>query len=174
MSRSEVDAVAIERFLQEIDWQTLTKMYGCAHNSIIGFIASEWIKQNSINSIIDGAPSPKIGAGRLGQKNADLLLCRGDQLFAVVEVESGVSNYRDKLETLLSYLEKKHFAGLQFGLLVMINVYDVAREKLYKHNWNSVKKIVERVKEGISLVSLEKRKMSSDESVVGSLRKRNI
>jgi len=41
---------------------------------------------------LDGAPSPVIGAKRQGQKYADLILCKRNQPFIVVEVETLVSN----------------------------------------------------------------------------------
>lgn len=78
----------IEDLLKAFRWNTLQRMYGCAHSSIIGFISTEWINLSSKNSILDGAPSPKTGKGRLGQKNADILLCRGDKPIIPVEVET--------------------------------------------------------------------------------------
>ena len=83
-----MNTVGIEKFLNEFKWETLSRMYGLARSSVIGFISSERIKRSSENSIIDGVPSAKTGGGRKGQRNADILLCKGDKPFVVVEVET--------------------------------------------------------------------------------------
>jgi len=163
-------------------------MYGSAHSSIIGFISTEWINLSKDNSIFDGAPSPITGKGRSGQKNADLLLCERNRPLIVVEVESGVSKYTKKIESILDYFKKtedtEDFDGLQWGLMVMSNVYYGGPKKdkkdenyvQCKHNWEKIK---EKVKEegkdsAIALVSIEKSKAQLDKSTPwGRLRKRN-
>ena len=91
--------------LKAFRWATLEAMYGCAHSSIIGFISTEWINQSEHNSILDGAPSSSIGKGRSGQKNADIILCKGDRPFIPVEVETLVNKYSEKVESLSTYLD---------------------------------------------------------------------
>jgi len=149
-------------------------MYGSANSSIIGFIATEWINLSKDNSILDGAPSPIIGNGRLGQRNADLLLCKGNRPLIVVEVESGVSKYTEKIKSILCYLKNTNdFDGLQWGLLVMSNVYGVPQNMCYKHNWDEIKTLVKAENDAIALVSIEKSKAHLDKSTLGRLRKRN-
>lgn len=149
-------------------------MYGSANSSIIGFISTDWINQSKDNSILDGAPSPIIGKGRSGQKNADLLLCKRDKPLIVVEVESGVSKYEEKIDSILKYLNNREdFDGIEFGLLIMSNVYDSLKGTKYKHNWTSIKDKVKKTKEAIVLVSIEKSKAQPDNSPLSRLRGRN-
>lgn len=124
-------------------WGLLRRMYGCPHSSIIGFISSEWIRLSKDNQVIDGAPSAKTGEGIKGQKVADILLCRKNRPFGVVEIESGVSNYKAKIGSILKYFRnKKDFNGLEFGLLIMTNAYYYGSKKekrkyrQYGHNWS--------------------------------------
>ena len=96
-----MDAKNIETMIQEFRWEILQKMYECAHSSIIGFISTEWISLSlKKNSLLDGAPSPITGKGRSGQKNADILLCKGDNPSIPVEVETQVAKYEDNLDSL--------------------------------------------------------------------------
>jgi hypothetical protein len=90
----------LESLLISFRWNLLSRLYGCAHSSIIGFIATEWISQSEYNSILDGAPSPiTVGRGeRSGQKHADLILCKAYTPFIVVEVETLVSKYEEKID----------------------------------------------------------------------------
>ena len=69
-----MDAENITNFLKSFHWKILRNMYGCAHNSIIGFVSSSWINQSQYNTVLDGAPSPNVGSRRRGQRNADILL----------------------------------------------------------------------------------------------------
>jgi len=169
-----MDASGIEQLLRAFRWEILQRMYGCAHSSIIGFISSEWINQCECNSVLDGAPPPIIGQGRTGQKNADILLCKDNKPFIVVEVETGIRKYEEKVDTILSYLHNgKDFSGLKFGLLIMSN-YGKGNLK-YRHNWDSkeIKSKVDKAEDTIALVSIEKSRMPSDNSVLGRLRSRN-
>lgn len=164
----------IENFLKSFRWNTLQKMYGSAHTSIIGFISSEWINQSELNSILDGAPSPKIGKGRKDQKNAEILLCRGNKPYIVVEVETGVVKYSEKIDSIWDYLSNsKDFNGIKLGLLVMANGYAQSTKMIYRHNWEPVKKKVTKKKYSAALVSIEKSKAILDESTLGHLRRRN-
>lgn len=135
----------IEKFLKRLQWDTLRNIYGCAHSSIIGFISSEWINQSKLNSVLDGAPSPKIGTGRTGQKNADVLLCRDDKPLVVVEVETGVSKYSEKIDSLWAYLSNSNdFKGMELGILIMTNGYAKSSNMAYKHDWESIKEKVKK------------------------------
>jgi hypothetical protein len=164
----------IVRLLNKLQWNTLQRIYGSAHNSIIGFISSEWIKQSGLNSVLDGAPSPKTGKGRKGQKNADILLCQRNKPYVVVEVETGVEKYNDKIDSLWDYMSNsKDYKGLEFGLLVMTNGYAQSSKLAYRHNWESVKKKVTKKEYSIALVSIEKSKAALDESILARLRRRN-
>ncbi len=162
----------IEQILKKFRWSTLGKMYGCAHSSIIGFISTEWINFSENGSILDGAPSPKTGQGRTGQKNADIILCQADKPFIVVEVETQVRKYKDKLNSIYAYLENnKEFNGIRFGLMVMINL--CTGDRKYKHNWDEIKTEVRNRKYPIVLISLEKEKVFLGCSTLDNLRKRN-
>ena len=169
-----MEASGIEQLLRAFRWEILQRMYGCAHSSIIGFISSEWINQCECNSVLDGAPCPIIGQGRTGQKHADILLCKDNKPFIVVEVETGIGKYEEKLDSILSYLHNgKDFIGLEFGLLIMSNF--VAGNLKYRHNWESkeIKTKVDKAEDTIALVSIEKLRIPSDNSVLGRLRSRN-
>lgn len=174
MAASTVDAVAIEKFLTIFKWDTLREMCGCAHNSIIGFLSTTWINQMKGNSVLDGAPSPKTGEGRRGQKNADILFCRLANPLIVVEVETVVGKYRDKLESIKAYFDNNtDYEGLQIGLLVMTNL--CTGDRKYKHNWETIKREVRQANRNIALVSIEKEnhRKELDNSVLGRLKKRN-
>lgn len=169
-----MDVDEIEKLLKKFRWGTLQRMYGCAHSSIIGFISTEWINLSHENSIIDGAPAPIIGEGRKGQTNADILLCKGDSPFIVVEVETSVSKYNDKLSSLFKYLNNKNnFDGIEFGLLFMTNLCNVNTK--YKHNWGKIKqRVTKNKKNNIALVSIIKERTQLEkDSPLNVLRKRN-
>ncbi|MCF6466610.1 MULTISPECIES: hypothetical protein [Eubacteriales] len=68
-----MNSLFIENIIKEFNWDIITSMYGNSHSSIIGFLSSEWIKKSSDHSVLDGTPSPFVGKGRKGQKNADIL-----------------------------------------------------------------------------------------------------
>jgi len=165
----------IEKLLKKFRWNTLQSMYGCAHSSIIGFISTEWINLSpEEHSVLDGAPSPKRGKGRRGQKNADILLCKGDNPLIPVEVETSVSKYEEKLQSLFDYLNNTtDFNGAEFGLLFMTNL--CKGEMKYKHNWDKVKDRVKEEKEStIAFVSINKEKnYLGKDSPLNILRKRN-
>lgn len=164
----------IESFLLRFPWKRLSRMYGCAHHSIIGFISSEWIKQGKDNSILDGAPSHTIGNGRKGQQNADVLLCKKDKPFIVVEVESDIAQYPSKVKSLKGYLENlEDFTGLEFGVLVMSNANNADKRRRYKHHWDSIANVVEESGKSMVLISLEKDNIKPDGSILGRLRRPN-
>lgn len=130
-------------------------MYGSAHSSIIGFISSEWIKQSQYkyNMVLDGVPSSK-KKGKRGRKHADILLFKKKKPYVVVEVESGASEYCKKIDSIQKYLTIKKFKGLEFGLLVMTNVYGLKRGESC---WDILKNKIKKMKGNIALVSLEKK-----------------
>ena len=148
----------IEIILKKFRWNTLKNMYGSAHSSIIGFISSGWIKQDPSHYVLDGAPSPKTGGIRKGQVNADILLFREDVPFAVVEVETTIEKYRDKINTIFKYLNNVHdFPGIKFGLLIMTNGYtSKSHFKTYQHNWEHIKQQIKKQNHSMALVSIEK------------------
>lgn len=168
------DAVKI---ITSFKWDTLQSMYGCAHNSIIGFLSTMWINLENDNSVLDGAPSPIIGSGRTGQRNADILFCKGDEPLIIVEVETVVDKYPKKLESILQYLHSSDYKGLQFGILIMTNLCsnnENKKRKKYKHNWDEIKSMVQGKKDNIALISIEKQKiLQLGESILGKLKRRN-
>jgi len=158
-------------FLKSFKWEILRNMYGCAHNSIIGFVSSSWISQSQHNTVLDGAPSPNVGSRRQGQRNADILLFQNKKPYVVVEVESGVSKYCEKINSIQRYLRNiKEFDGLKFGLLIMTNMYDY---KKCKHNWDIIADKVKKMEETMAFVSIEKRKAVLGASPLEKLRSRN-
>lgn len=162
----------ISNFLKSFNWEILQNMYGSAHNSIIGFISSGWIKQSQQhNTVLDGAPSPNVGLRRRGQRNADILLFQHKKPYIVVEVESGVSKYCEKINSIQRYLRNtKEFEGLEFGLLVMTNMYDY---KKCEHNWDVIADEVKKMKETMAFISIKKKKENRDDTPLGKLRRRN-
>lgn len=164
----------LEEIIKKFRWKILSKIYGCAHNSIVGFITYEWLTINEKNSVFDGAPSPNTGSGRKGQKNADLILCTEQHPLIVVEVETQVKKYFDKLKSILDYLKNKEkFAGLKHGLMVLTNL--CSGERNYKHNWDDIKEEIKNSikKPSIALISIEKIKTELKASAVDELRKVN-
>jgi hypothetical protein len=167
-----MDSLFIENIIKEFDWGIITKMYGSSHSSVIGFLSSEWIKKSSDHSVLDGAPSPFVGKGRKGQKNADILLCKGDKPFIVVEVETLVSKYLEKIDSIVSYIgNTEDYDGISFGLLVMLNYTN--GENKYKHNWHDAKEYAINKDIPIAFVSIKKRKVDLGDTVLGQLKKRN-
>ncbi|QSQ08247.1 hypothetical protein H0A61_00567 [Koleobacter methoxysyntrophicus] len=165
-------SASIENFIRMFNWDIITRMYGSSHNSVIGFLSSEWIKKSSDNSVLDGAPSPFVGRGRKGQKNADILLCKGDKPFIVVEVETTVAKYLEKIDSIAAYMENtKDYNGIGFGLLVMLNYTN--GENKYKHNWHDAKEYAVSKDIPIAFVSIEKRKADLGDTVLDQLKKRN-
>ncbi len=158
--------------IKKFDWNKLNKIYGCAHSSIIGFLSYEWLSLSKENSVLDGAPSPITGiaGGRKGQKNSDLLLCKNSEPFIPVEVETQVTKYETKLDSLNDYIEK--FNSIEFGLLYMTNLTN--GNKKYKHNWDNIKEKIYRENNCIALVSAEKEKINfENQNEWSKLLKRN-
>ncbi len=165
-------STSMESIIREFNWNIVTKMYGNPHSSIIGFISSEWIKKSSDHSVLDGAPSPFVGKGRKGQKNADILLCKGDKPFIVVEVESYAPKYLEKIDSIVSYMENtKDYEGINFGMLVMLN-YTNGKDK-YKHNWRYAKEYALSKNIPIAFVSVERIRADLEDTVLGRLKRRN-
>ena len=165
-------STSIENIIKMFKWDIITRMYGNSHSSIIGLLSSEWIKKSSDHSVLDGAPSPFVGKGRKGQKNADILLCKGDKPFIVVEVETIVSKYLEKIDSIAAYMDNtKDYAGIAFGLLVMLN-YTNGADK-YKHNWHGAKEYAINKGIPIAFVSIEKSKADLGDTVLDQLKKRN-
>ena len=165
-------SASIEDFIKMFNWGIITRMYGNSHSSIIGLLSSEWIKRSSNHSVLDGAPSPFVGKGRKGQKNADILLCKGDKPFIVVEVETIVSKYLEKIDSIAAYMENtKDYDEISFGLLVMLN-YTNGTDK-YKHNWHDAKEYAMSKDIPITFVSIEKRRADLGDTVLDRLKRRN-
>ncbi len=165
-------SASIENFIRMFYWDIITRMYGNSHSSIIGLLSSEWIKRSSNHSVLDGAPSPFVGKGRKGQKNADILLCKGDKPFIVVEVETIVSKYLEKIDSIAAYMDNtKDYAGVAFGLLVMLN-YTNGADK-YKHNWHDAKEYAISKDIPIAFIFIEKRKADLGDTVLDRLKRRN-
>jgi len=165
-------SASIENIIKMFNWGIITRMYGNSHSSIIGLLSSEWIKRSSNHSVLDGAPSPFVGKGRKGQKNADILLCKGDKPFIVVEVETIVSKYLEKIDSIAAYMENtKDYDGISFGLLVMLN-YTNGADK-YKHNWHDAKEYAMSKDIPIAFVSIEKSKADLGDTVLDRLKRRN-
>ena len=165
-------STSIENIIKMFKWDIITRMYGNSHSSIIGLLSSEWIKKSSDHSVLDGAPSPFVGKGRKGQKNADILLCKGDKPFIVVEVETIVSKYLEKIDSIAAYMENtKDYDGFSFGLLVMLN-YTNGADK-YKHNWHDAKEYAMSKDIPIAFVSIEKSKADLGNTVLDQLKRRN-
>ena len=165
-------SASIENIIRMFNWYIITKMYGSSHSSVIGFLSSEWIKKSSDHSVLDGAPSPFVGKGRKGQKNADILLCKGDKPFIVVEVETTVVKYLEKIDSIAAYLENtKNYDGIAFGLLVMLNYTN--GENKYKHNWHDAKEYAMSKDIPIAFVSIEKSKADLGNTVLDQLKRRN-
>lgn len=162
--------------IKEFKWENLNKMYGNAHSSIIGFISSEWIQacKSKTHSIFDGAPGARYLESR---RHSDLLLCKDEKPCVVVEVETSIHKYEDKIATLQAYLkEKEKFEGLKYGLLVMLNGFcalDQTNE--CRFNWDKIEnKIAPELSENIGFISIEKENISCAEknknSTVSKLR----
>ena len=165
-------SASIENIIRMFKWDIITRMYGNSHSSIIGLLSSEWIKKSSDHSVLDGAPSPFVGKGRKGQKNADILLCKGDKPFIVVEVETLVSKYLEKIDSIVSYIgNTEDYDGISFGLLVMLN-YTNGADK-YKNNWHDAKEYAVSKDIPIAFVSIEMSKADLGDTVLDQLKKRN-
>lgn len=162
----------IEEIIKIFNWHVVTRMYGSSHSSNIGFLSSDWLRNSKEHSILDGAPSPLIGKGRTGQKNSDILLCKGDKPYVVVEVETTVAKYIDKIDSIAAYIKNKEaYDGIQFGLMVMLN-YTNGVDK-YKHNWDATKEYVLAKDIPIAFVSIEKEKADLGNTVLDKLKRRN-
>ncbi len=146
----------VEHFLRSAKWDTLSKLYGSAHSTIIGFLSSSWLCYSPSHFVLDGAPSTYIGSKEHEKRHADLLFGIDKSPFIVVEVESTAKQYEEKLKTLYTYLDHtEDFSGLQFGMLVLLNY--TGREDSYQHHWDKLKTVVCQRSHNIVLVSLQKR-----------------
>jgi hypothetical protein len=147
----------IEHFLRSADWHTLARLRGSAHNTIIGFLSSRWLGYSPNHFVLDGAPSTHIGSKTQKRRYADLLFCRDKSPLIVVEVESTEKKYPEKKEALCTYLDDtENFSGLQFGMLVLLNYTDRAKDR-YQHHWGKLKTVVRQSTHNIVLVSFQKR-----------------
>ncbi len=161
----------VPNVLKQFRWDVLKNVYGSAHSTIIGFLSSEWNRLSTENSVLDGAPSPHTGGSREGQKNADIILCMKDRPVIVVEVETTVRKYNEKLASIRKYLGNPEVGGSQFGLLVLSN-YTTGPQK-YQHNWSNLKVEIRSENAQVALVSIEKIKMPAGDSILSELRARN-
>jgi len=161
-----MDTLEIEKFIKKLKWKIHAKMYGCHHCSTIGFITSEWLKRSVHNEVFDGAP--KIDAKK-GRHHADLLMRQDGKYMVVGEVESDVSNYKDKTRTILDYLGAGQYGSLKFGILVMMNCHNDGK-KVFDHLWEKknpaewdrlveiIKKGVGKTKKAFAIVSIKRGK----------------
>ncbi|HOI76221.1 MAG TPA: hypothetical protein PLI06_01225 [Methanofastidiosum sp.] len=174
-----MDKLNLESFIKSFSWNSLPNIYGSGHNSIIGLISTEWIKKSDTNTVLDGAPSAFTGAGRIGQKNADLILCKNQTPLFVVEVETTANKYLDKLNSIVDYLKNKEEYDLIAGLMIMTNYCapcEKAGLKYYKHNWKSIQEkiISDYANYSFILVSIEKDKEKMDKKIKeDNIRNRN-
>lgn len=145
----------ILNLITKFDWSKLNNIFGCAHSSIIGFLSYEWINISKENTVLDGAPSPLVGTSRKGQRNADLLLCNNKKPIIPVEVETQVSKYQSKIETIGQYV--KNFPHIEFGFMVLTNL--TTGTKKYQHNWDELKKYSKDHNLPIVLISIIKKKI---------------
>lgn len=128
----------VVKIIEKFDWKILSKIYGSGHSSIIGFIASEWIKINSnTNSVLDGPTCVEIKKSTNVRRCADIVLCKDQKPLIVVEVETDERNYNSKIKTLKLYIKEK---GCIFGILFMANC--VKKQKKSKRNKCNTNKII--------------------------------
>ncbi|MCX6759789.1 MAG: hypothetical protein NTW46_00400 [Candidatus Nealsonbacteria bacterium] len=91
--------------------------------------------------------------------------------FEWLDFESGVSKYCEKINSIQRYLRNtKEFEGLEFGLLIMTNMYDY---KKCEHNWDVIADEVKKMKETMAFISIKKKKENGDDTPLGKLRSRN-
>lgn len=166
----------MHKLLDEIKcfkWKTIKQMYGNAHSSVIGFISTEWINSNNKKNrfILDGAYSIE---SEKNKYTADLILCEGDKPQVVVEVESGISKYSDKIKSLSTYLNKED-TNLKFGILIMLNGWRRKKDDggYWKHNWSIEEEITENIRDKILLISIKKKEREKNNPIIKETRNRN-
>ena len=145
----------IYNLLRKWEWSTLQKVYGYGHNSIIGFISYNWIKEHNKNCVLDGAPSANKKAPH---RYADAILCSGKSPKIAVEVETDVSLYLKKLDGLELYYNNPDETYL-FNIFFMGNLKTKAIN-VGKHQWEPTKSKARKSKSAIALISLLKEKKS--------------
>lgn len=159
--------------IKRFKWKTIKQMYGNAHSSVIGFISTEWINSNNKEKrfILDGAYS--IGNEK-NKYTADLILCEGNKPQVVVEVESGISKYSDKIESLKTYLNEKD-TNFKFGILIMLNGWRRKKDDggYWEHNWGIEKEILKDIQDKILLISIKKKEREKNNPIIKETKNRN-
>ena len=104
--------------LPSVPWDTLSRIHGNCHSSMIGLITSWWVGLCPDHWALDGPP------GYRSRRVADALLCDASGPVGVLEVEG--TAYPGKADTIGHYLtpEDHHVAldGIRFGILVLYPV----------------------------------------------------
>lgn len=165
----------IEKFIKRIPWHILSNVYGNSHNTIIGLIALEWIKEKG-NSVFEACP-------KCNGKYPDILLNKNNEIFAVVEVETSVKKYIEKLNNLKEFYHGYH--GVKFTILIALNDnYGDSKKKKYTHYWDeyishsvwgdtNISKRISVLQIPVLIISLEKKKAERISGYLGELRNRH-
>ena len=107
-------------YLSHFWWDTLSRFYGCAHSSTVGFLASQWIStaESGQRAVIDVPPCVHVGRYR---RHAYLLLFERGEPLCAVEVETSTTiNYAKRIKSLQRYVASpQRFGSGMTGLLVM-------------------------------------------------------
>jgi hypothetical protein len=141
--------------LTHYHWSELVQLRGNAHNSTIGFISLSWNRVSPNRVALDAPPTYQKHEGQTGNKYADLLLLEDRRVKIAVEVETMVSKYSDKLDTLSAYFNnKKEFPAPVYGLMILLN--STGSKQTYKTNWGQLKQSIEAKNLPVALVSIEK------------------
>ena len=110
--------------LPSVPWDTLSRIHGNCHSSMIGLITSWWVGLCPDHWALDGPP------GYRSRRVADALLCDASGPVGVLEVEG--TAYPGKADTIGHYLtpEDHHVAldGIRFGILVLYPVTVTRRD----------------------------------------------
>ena len=146
----------IFKLLKKWEWGTLNKIYGYGHNSIIGFITYSWIKESPNNCVLDGAPSPHKGHKIKPNRYADALLCINNNPKIAVEIETNVSSYENKFET-LEFYNSMVDEDFLFSLFYLGNLSNT--KSIGKHQWERIKIKAIESKSAFAIVSAEKEKI---------------
>jgi hypothetical protein len=100
--------------LRKARWDVAHRAYGSSHKTFIGLLVQWWIDLSlDSHSVIDEPPSFEKNLGR-----ADLIFCRREEPFALVEVEGTAP--LAKLQTMQKYFTsaKPELKSLSLGILL--------------------------------------------------------
>ncbi|MEO0080062.1 MAG: hypothetical protein ABIK44_05245, partial [candidate division WOR-3 bacterium] len=115
------------QILRNFKWEILGKYFGCAHDSTIGFLSSQWIAADPENhAIIDWPPCVHIDVGGQDRRrHADILMFSNNRPALVVEVDQVGKPpvyYQTKIAVLQAYISD--FGEALHGLLVLYGEKD--------------------------------------------------